>query len=289
MTPPRDTTPILAAEALHYAYPGAVPALKGLALTVQAGRKLAILGPNGAGKSTLLLHLNGSLRPQSGRVLLQGQPAAYRRPDLIAWRNRVALVLQDPDDQIFAATVAEDVSFGPLNQGLPPDQARARVAEALTALGLADLADRPTHMLSGGQKKRVAIAGAVAMRPAILLLDEPTAGLDRAAADQVIDLLQALAAGGMTLVFSTHDIDLALALADDIALFRDGCVLAQAEAARILTDRALLAQAALRPPLLIDLCLAAAEAGLCPPLPPAAAALPRSTAEALTRLFPQPQ
>ncbi len=276
---------ILSATGLDYSYPGGVPALRRLDLTITAGRKLAILGPNGAGKSTLLLHLNGSLRPDRGGVLLVGQPGDYTRRGLIAWRSRVALVLQDADDQIFAATVAEDVSFGPLNQGLTGAEAAARVQGALQALGIADLADRPTHMLSGGQKKRVAIAGAVAMQPEILLLDEPTAGLDRAAADQLITLLHDLARGGMTLVFSTHDIELALLLADDVALFRNGAVLAQAGAETVLADANLLAGAGLRPPVVVDLWLGARQRGLCP----AGAPMPRSVPEFLEMLAPLAQ
>lgn len=167
---------LLEAYGLTYDYPGGVQALSGLDLSVERGRRLAILGPNGAGKTTLLLHLNGTLRPTSGRVLLDGVVAGYCRADLTVWRRRVGLVLQDADDQLFAASVAEDVSFGPLNLGLSDEEARQRVDEALAALRIADLADRPTHMLSFGQKKRAAIAGAVAMRPEILLLDEPTAG-----------------------------------------------------------------------------------------------------------------
>ena len=268
-------TPILAAEALTYEFPGGVTALDGLSLTVPRGESLAILGPNGAGKSTLLLHLNGTLRPQSGRVLLGGVPTGHSRKDLTDWRRRVGLVLQDADDQLFAATVFEDVSFGPLNLGLSEPEARARVEEALAALSISDLRDRPTHMLSGGQKRRVAIAGAVAMRPEVLLLDEPTAGLDEAGTEQLLILLRGLLARGMTLVFSTHDVELAAALAGRVALFRKGCVLAEGRAEAILSDRATLAQVGLRPPLIIDLALAARHNGLLPPETP----LPKTRAE----------
>ena len=143
---------ILQAEALSYAFPGGIPALSELSLTIERGRRLAILGPNGAGKTTLLLHLNGTLRPDSGRVLLDGEPVGYSRAGLTAWRRRVGLVLQDPDDQLFAASVFEDVSFGPLNIGLGETQARERVNETLAELRIADLADRATHMLPGGRR-----------------------------------------------------------------------------------------------------------------------------------------
>lgn len=275
-------TAILSAQNLHFAYPGEIPALRDLSLNITAGRKMAILGPNGAGKSTLLLHLNGSLRPHQGVVLLADQPGYYTRRGLSQWRSRVALVLQDADDQIFAATVAEDVSFGPLNQGLSEAETRERVQIALAALGIADLAGRPPHMLSGGQKKRVAIAGAVAMQPEILLLDEPTAGLDREGAEQLIAVLRGLGQRGMTLVFSTHDIDLALALADDVTLFQGGTVLAQGGAEVLLCDADLLSRAGLRPPALVELWLDAMARGLCP----VGGEMPRDTAALLDRFVP---
>lgn len=253
---------ILCAEKIGYAFPGGVPALKGLDLAVVAGRRLAILGPNGAGKSTLFLHLNGTIKPDSGCVTLRGQPGDYSRKGLNDWRRRVGLVLQDADDQLFAASVYEDVSFGPLNLGLSEAEARERVEEALAALRIEDLADRPTHMLSGGQKKRVAIAGAIAMRPEVLLLDEPTAGLDHHASVHLIALLDRLAADGTTLVFSTHDVDLALRLADDVALFTDGKVAAQGLATDILSDATLLQRAHLRRPFLLEMGQRARALGL---------------------------
>ena len=191
---------LLEAQGLTYAYPGGVPALSGLDLKVERGRRLAILGPNGAGKTTLLLHLNGVLLPASGQVRLDGAAMGYSRGELSVWRRRVGLVLQDADDQLFAASVAEDVSFGPLNMGLSDEEARKRVDEAFAALSISDLAGRPTHMLSFGQKKRAAIAGAVAMRPEILLLDEPTAGLDPQGSALLLDVLRRLQAKGTTLV-----------------------------------------------------------------------------------------
>ncbi|MDR3440679.1 ATP-binding cassette domain-containing protein [Telmatospirillum sp.] len=256
------TPPLLRAESLTYAYPGDVPALTSLDLTIGAGRRLAILGPNGAGKTTLLLHLNGTLRPASGRILLDGRPAGYDRTALAAWRRRVGLVLQEADDQLFAASVAEDVSFGPINLGLDDAAVRIRVDQALAALGIADLAARPTHMLSFGQKKRVAIAGAVAMAPEILLLDEPTAGLDHAGATHLLAVLDTLSRNGTTLVFSSHDVDLAYSFADDVALFNQGRVLAQGPAAEILADPDLLARAGLEAPLMVRVVNKARSLGL---------------------------
>lgn len=239
------TAPLLSARGLVYAYPGGVPALAGLDLDVAPGRRLAILGPNGAGKTTLLLHLNGTLRPNAGEIRLDGAPARWDRAGLALWRRRVGLVLQDADDQLFAPSVAEDVSFGPLNLDLPRPEVEARVAGALEALGIADLAARPTHMLSFGQKKRAAIAGAVAMRPEILLLDEPTAGLDARSAKRLLATLADLEATGTTLVFTTHDVDMAHRFAHDAALFQDGRVTAFGEAKAVLTDAAVMDRAGL--------------------------------------------
>jgi cobalt/nickel transport system ATP-binding protein len=252
---------ILEADAVSYAFPGGIAALSELSLTIRRGRRLAILGPNGAGKTTLLLHLNGTLRPHSGRVLLNGTPAGYSRARLTAWRRRVGLVLQDADDQLFAASVFEDVSFGPLNLGLDAPQARERVNAALAALRIGGLADRPTHMLSGGEKKRVAIAGALAMRPDVLLLDEPSAGLDHAACADLLSVLRDLSAGGTTLVFTTHDVDLAYSLADEVALFNGGRVIVHGPAESVLADGEALAAAHLHPPLLLELGLKARAFG----------------------------
>ncbi len=227
---------LIRAEGLTHVYPGGVPALDGLDLVVEKGRRLAILGPNGAGKTTLLLHLNGTLRPTGGRILVDGVPAAYDRAGLARWRRRVGLVLQDADDQLFAPSVFEDVSFGPMNLDLPEAEVRVRVADALAALGIADLADRPTHMLSFGQKKRAAIAGAVAMRPEVLLIDEPTAGLDARSAKRLLATLAELEAGGTTLVFTTHDVDMAFRFADEAALFNHGRMIAHGAAKTILAD-----------------------------------------------------
>lgn len=236
--------------------------MAGLDLRVEKGRCLAILGPNGAGKTTILLHLNGTLRPSSGVVLLDGQSASYSRAALSAWRRRVGLVLQDADDQLFAASVAEDVSFGPLNLGLDEDTVRARVGAALEAMGVAHLAERPPHLLSYGQKKRVALAGAMAMRPEVLLLDEPTAGLDAQGAADLLAVLDSLKAAGTTLVLTTHDAGLALRLADDVALFDKGRIVAQGLAPDILSDAGMMRSAGLDRPVVIELALKARSVGL---------------------------
>jgi cobalt/nickel transport system ATP-binding protein len=271
---------LLEARNLVHIYPGGVRALDQLSLKIEKGRRLAILGPNGAGKTTILLHLNGTLKPHSGEVLIDGRRTTYDNTALTAWRRRVGLVLQNADDQLFAPTVAEDVSFGPLNLGLSEAEARERVAEALQAMGVSHLADRATHMLSFGQKKRVAIAGLVAMRPEILLLDEPTAGLDHHGAENLLALLEDLGRAGATLVFSTHDVEFAYRFADDVALFEGGKILACGPIEEVLADAELVRRAKLEAPLLLKLGLKARELGLLPPGKP----LPRSAEAALELL-----
>ncbi len=231
---------------------GGRPVLEGADLGVPAGTRVALLGANGSGKTTLLRVLSGALRPQAGEVRAGGDVLQHSRSGLVAHRQRVQLVLQDPDDQLFSADVVRDVSFGPTNLGLAEAQVRARVAEALDLLGLTGLAGRPTHQLSFGQRKRVAIAGALAMRPCLLLLDEPTAGLDPSGVDEMLAALARLESHGTTIVLSTHDVDLALAWADEVAVVESGQVV-QGAPSEILGDTDLLARARLRRPWVLEL------------------------------------
>lgn len=239
-------TPVLEARGVSFSYEAGAPVLEAADLALRAGRRVAVLGPNGGGKTTLFRLLAGTLAPSAGEVLLDGAPVVRTRRGLTALRSQVQLVLQDPDDQLFSASVAQDVSFGPVNLGLPPAVVRERVDGALAALGVAALADRPTHLLSFGQKKRVAIAGAVAMAPRLLVLDEPTAGLDPAGVEELLETLDGLQARGTTPVLATHDVDLAVRWADEVAVVHGGTVVA-GEAAVLLGDAALLRSARLGP------------------------------------------
>ncbi|MGV2921641.1 ATP-binding cassette domain-containing protein [Streptomyces alfalfae] len=239
--------PLVALRAAFYAYDEGPAVLSGLDFGVSEGRALALLGRNGSGKTTLMRLLSGGLRPDAGELLLGGSPVTYDRKGLTRLRTTVQLVVQDPDDQLFAASVEQDVSFGPLNLGLPVAEVRARVAESLAALDIAVLADRPTHLLSYGQRKRTAIAGAVAMRPRVLILDEPTAGLDPDGQERLLATLRRLRDAGTTVVMATHDVDLALRWADDAALLTPSGV-RTGPAAATLADRGLLALAGLNLP-----------------------------------------
>ncbi len=251
-------------------------------LAVPEGRRLAVLGANGSGKTTLLRCLSGALPPTSGQITLDGIPLQHTRRGLQAHRRQVQLVLQDPDDQLFSASVAQDVSFGPLNMDLAEDEVRARVAEALDLLAVTGLAARPTHQLSYGERKRVAIAGAVAMRPRLLLLDEPTAGLDPSAVTEALAALDRLQHRGSTVVMSTHDVDLALSWADEVAVVVDGRVV-QGQPDVVLGDDGVIARARLDRPWALTVGARLRQLGLLPagPLPRDAAtllsALPTST------------
>ncbi|MER7575973.1 ATP-binding cassette domain-containing protein [Streptomyces sp. NPDC126514] len=238
---------LVALQDASYAYEEGPVVLDGLDFEVCEGRALALLGRNGSGKTTLMRLLSGGLRPRTGRLTVEGKVVSYDRKGLTRLRTTVQLVVQDPDDQLFAASVGQDVSFGPLNLGLPDTEVRGRVEEALAALDITALADRPTHLLSYGQRKRTAIAGAVAMRPRVLILDEPTAGLDPDGQERLLATLERLRASGTTVVMATHDVDLALRWADDAALLTPGGV-RTGPAPRMLARTDLLREAGLRLP-----------------------------------------
>jgi cobalt/nickel transport system ATP-binding protein len=272
----------VSAQGLVVGYERGRPVLDGAALTVPAGRRLALLGANGSGKTTLLRCLSGALKPTAGAVTVDGVPLEHSRRGLRAHRQEVQLVLQDPDDQLFSASVAQDVSFGPLNLGLAEEEVRERVAEALTLLAVDSLAGRPTHQLSYGERKRVAIAGAVAMRPCVLLLDEPTAGLDPSAVAEALAALARLQQHDSTVVMSTHDVDLALRWADEVAVVVDRAVV-QGAPEDVLGDDALLARARLGRPWALTLGARLRELGLLP-----RGILPRDAAALLAALPDRP-
>lgn len=220
------TEPILSLSEVIYRYPDGTSALNGCTLSFQRGKRFAILGANGAGKSTMLLHLNGILRPSAGQVRWDGKPLEYHRNGLHQLRSRVGMVFQNPDSQLFSANVREDVSFGPLNQGVSLAEVRERVATALRLTRTEELADRPVHNLSFGQKKRVCIAGVLAMQPEVIVLDEPMAGLDTGMQQELTTVLDQLHQRGITIVIATHDLDFAYGWADEIAVMQRGKLLA---------------------------------------------------------------
>jgi cobalt/nickel transport system ATP-binding protein len=255
-------TPALEAVGVRYAYPNGHDALRDVSIAVEKGTKVALVGPNGAGKSTLLLMANGLLRPTAGEMRLDGEAFRYDRRHLRELRRRVGLVLQNSDAQLFAPTVYQDVAFGPLNLGLPEDDVRRAVSGALAAVGLRGFESRPPHLLSGGEKKAVAIAGVLAMNPEVLVFDEPTSALDPASALVVMELLDELNASGTTIVVSTHDVELAYAWADRVVLMDGGRVLHQGRPDEVFLDDGLVRAARLRLPVVLEVHAELAARGL---------------------------
>ena len=213
---------ILELREVGFRYPDGSRGLENCSLAIKRGSRTAVLGANGAGKTTLFLHLNGIFRPQTGQVCCDGAPLDYSRHGLHRLRSRVGLVFQNPDAQLFSASVREDVSFGPMNLGFERKAVGERVEEALLAVGLDELAGKPVHNLSYGQKKRVCIAGVLAMRPEVMILDEPMAGLDVPMQVELHAILESLHASGMTIVIATHDLDFAYQWADSISIMLNG-------------------------------------------------------------------
>ena len=242
----------LAARGVTFAYPDGTVALRSLDLTIPRGRKVVVLGANGCGKSTLFLHFGGVLRPKSGEIVLDGETVRYDRAGLTRLRQKVGLVFQDPDSQLFASSVRQDVSFGPLNLGWTEAKVREAVANAIEATQISDLADRPAHLLSYGQKKRVAIAGVLAMDPELIVADEPTAGLDPEATARLVDLFDELNANGRTIVISTHDVELALAWADEVIVMRAGEVIRTGHPTVVFQDVVMLRAARLQQPIVLE-------------------------------------
>ena len=213
---------MLEARNISYSYDDDSQALKNVSLKINDGEMAAILGKNGAGKSTLFLHFNGIHEPDDGEILIDGEKLKYNKKALIKCRQKVGIVFQNPDNQIFAPSVEEDVAFGPLNLKLPMDEVQNRVEEALKRVGMEGFEKKAPHHLSGGQKKRVAIAGILAMRPEIMILDEPTAALDALAEDRMYREFENMIKG-KTAIFISHRLG-STRFCDKIAMFEDGMI-----------------------------------------------------------------
>lgn len=221
---------------LIFQYPSSNRVLNQVNLTIQRGEKVALVGPNGAGKSTLLLHLNGILQ---GEGLVRVDELVMNKANLPRIRSKVGLVFQNPDDQLFSLSVAEDVAFGPIHQGLNPDEVRQRVASALKAVNLTEFGDRHPFHLSGGEKKRASIATVLSMSPDYLVLDEPTSGLDPKSRRELIALLKSLP---QAQIIATHDLAMAQELADRVVLLKGGRVVTEGSPRVLLNDHQLLEQ-----------------------------------------------
>ena len=231
MSTPALDVPALDVRGVTFAYPDGHGALFGVDLTIDEGERVALLGPNGAGKTTLVLHLNGILGGGAGEVRVSG--LAVTKPHLREVRQRVGIVFQDPDDQLFMPTVHDDVAFGPANFGIKGPELEARVHEALSAVGMESFASRAPHHLSFGQRRRVAAATVLAMRPHILVLDEPSSNLDPMARREFADIVKAL---GITTLMVTHDLPYALELCPRALVMNEGRIVADGATREILAD-----------------------------------------------------
>ncbi len=244
---------ILATCDLGYRYPDGTVAVKGVEIDVEAGKKTAFVGKNGSGKSTLFLLLNGTLKPNNGEIIFHGRPLEYDSRSLRELRRKIGIVFQNPDDQIFAPTVQQDVAFGPTNLGFSSEEVERSVNHALEYVGLAHLRDKPPHHLSGGEKKRVAIAGVIAMEPEVIILDEPLSNLDPVGADEIMDMLGELNHFNKTIIISTHDVDLAYGWSDYVYLMSDSRVIGEGTPDQVFSDPELLRKAGLRQPTTLEI------------------------------------
>ena len=240
---------IVEVQELKFSYPDKTPAIKGITFRIEHGESVAIVGANGAGKSTLLLHLNGYLTPVSGKVRIGDYPLTKETVQEV--RRTVGMVFQDPDDQLFMSTVFDDVAFGPLNLGLPAEDANDRVQNALETVEVYHLKDRPSYRLSAGQKRRVAIASVLSMSPDILVMDEPSAGLDPKARKKLIGLLKSFK---HSKIIATHDLDMVLDLCERTIVIHDGLIKADGTTQEIFQNDILLSDSHLEKPLRMQSC-----------------------------------
>lgn len=236
-------------ENLSHRYSDGTLALDEVSLSFAEGERTALLGTNGSGKTTLLHHLNGILKPTSGKVYFEDKPLKYDSKSLLDLRRRVGFIFQDPNDQLFAPTVKQDVAFGPLNLGQPPDQVKKAVEEALRTVGMAEYAEKPPHFLSLGQKKRVALAGVLAMQPEVLIMDEPTSNLDPRATSEILHLLLRLNKEyKITLILATHDVDMVPLFANKLYILNKGKLVSEGSPAELFSDAELIRSVNLRSP-----------------------------------------
>lgn len=272
---------IIEAENVQYSYPDGTDALLNINLKVRKGEKLAILGSNGAGKSTLFMQFNGIFRPNSGCIKYHGEEISYKKKALVELRKKVGIVFQDPDTQLFSSSVWQDISFGPLNLGLSNEEVTARVKQSLIETETTDIQDKPTHLLSYGQKKRVSIAGVLAMEPEVIIFDEPTAGLDPRHAREFIELLEKLSDEGKTIIISTHDVDLAYSWSDRMAIMYSGEIIGHGFPGELFTQPNIVERADLSLPWLVDMHSEFVKKGLIPPKTP----LPKTKVDLLSHLI----
>ena len=245
---------ILKADNLYYSYDDDNShSLNGLSLEIRKGQKVAFMGANGSGKSTFFLCCTGILKPQKGQLFFKGKPYAYDKQSLLELRSKVGIVFQDPDNQLFSASVYQEISFGILNLGVAPEEAKKEVEKVIDYLEITPFRHKPTHALSGGQKKQVSIADILVMHPDIIILDEPAAALDPKHTQMVNHIVDQMTDAGITVLMATHDVDYAYEWADEVILFHEGKVLLHGSPAQVFSNKRVLAQTNLEPPAVLEL------------------------------------
>ncbi|HIV23844.1 MAG TPA: ATP-binding cassette domain-containing protein [Candidatus Merdiplasma excrementigallinarum] len=245
---------ILKADDLYFSYEGEKNhSLNGLSLEIERGKKIAFMGANGSGKSTFFLCCNGIHKPVRGQLYLDGQPYDYSKKGLLKLRQRVGIVFQDPDNQLFSASVYQEISFGILNLGVSEEEAQKEVEKVIRDLEITPFRHRPTHALSGGQKKQVSIGDILVMHPDIMIFDEPAAALDPRHTRIVNRIIDRLTEQGITVMMSTHDVNFALEWADQVFLFKEGKVLAEGTPVQVFSDREVLRETNLEQPAVMEL------------------------------------
>lgn len=242
---------LLKIQDLHYMYGNGKLALEGISVDINAGEKIAVIGSNGSGKSTFFLNINGVLMPEKGE--LSFRDTVVNKKNLKELRKNIGIVFQDADNQIIASTVKAEIGFGPMNLKLPKEEVSARVEEAMEYMNISELKDRPPHYLSGGEKKRVSIADIIAMKPEIIIFDEPTASLDPLNAMMLEEVLDKIGSHGKTLLISTHDVDFVYRWAERVLVFHQGKIIADGTSLEVFNDIDILKKANLRKPTMLEL------------------------------------
>lgn len=243
---------ILEAVDVSFEYTDGTKALDNINTKIRKGKKTVILGPNGAGKTTLFLLFNGILKPKSGKIMFNNKEVKYSRKEIEKLRKNVGIVFQNPDIQIFANRVYQEISFGLMNLGMPEDLVREKIEKVLMQMDITDIKDKPTHFLSYGQKKSVSIADIIVMEPEVIILDEPTVYLDYEHVSKIIKTLDDLISQGKTIVLSTHDVDFAYSWADYVYLMKDGKVIDEGKPIDIFSDENKIKKVNLRRPMIMD-------------------------------------
>lgn len=244
---------IIEVENLSFQYPDGTDALKNISLKIEKGKKIAFVGVNGSGKSTLFLNLNGVFKPSKGVIKYKGKEVKYNHKSLLELRKEIGIVFQDPENQLFSASVYQEVSFGAMNLKLPEDEVRSRVDKELKSVEMYDYKEKAVHFLSYGQKKRVSIADILVMEPEVIVFDEPTSSLDPKHSSQIVKIFDKLNEKGITVILSTHDVELAYSWADYIIVMKDGQVFREGTPYEVFSDNKLIHECYLEKPLILDI------------------------------------